>query len=121
MLLRSLPDLDSGDFLHTNYAESWNLSKLARMAYLSKYHFLRLFTLVHGVTRFAYLQRKRLGVARRLLESTELPVGEVATHVGFSTRSALLRQVRRSTGLSPLQVRSATASAAARPALSHPA
>ena len=109
------------DFLHTNYAESWDLSKLARMAYLSKYHFLRLFTLVHGVTPFAYLQRKRLGVARRLLESTELPVGEVATHVGFSTRSALLRQVRRSTGLSPLQVRSATASLAARPALSHPA
>ncbi len=108
------------DFLHTNYSESWDLSKLARVAYLSKYHFLRLFTLVHGVTPFAYLQRKRLSVARRLLESTELPVGEVATHVGFATRSALLRQIRRSTGLSPLQVRTATASqAAARPAASH--
>jgi AraC-like DNA-binding protein len=62
-----------------------------------------------------------LSVARRLLESTELPVGEVATHVGFATRSALLRQIRRTTGLSPLQVRSAITSSVGRPALSRPA
>jgi len=93
------------DFLHTNYAQSFSLSTLANVACLSKYHFLRLFTLVHGLTPFAYLQRKRTCVALRLLKSTQLTLGEVASCVGFTTRSALRRQIRRSMGLSPLQAR----------------
>jgi len=93
------------DFLHTNYAQSFSLSTLAKVACLSKYHFLRLFTLVHGLTPFAYLQQKRTGVALRLLESTQLTIGEVASCVGFTTRSALLRQIRRWTGLAPRQIR----------------
>jgi AraC-like DNA-binding protein len=93
------------DFLHTNYARSFDLAALAKVAYMSKFHFLRAFTLVHGLTPFAYLQNKRLCVALRLLESTQLTVGEVASSVGFTTRSALLRQIRRGTGLAPLQIR----------------
>jgi len=38
------------DFLHANYSQDVDLGMLARMAYLSKYHFLRLFTLIHGIT-----------------------------------------------------------------------
>lgn len=93
------------DFLHTNYAQSFSLTTLAKVACLSKYHFLRLFSLVHGMTPFGYLQRKRTCVALRLLESTQLTVGEVATCVGFTTRSALQRQIRRWTGLAPRQIR----------------
>jgi AraC-like DNA-binding protein len=93
------------DFLHANYARSSNLEALAKVAYLSKYHFLRLFTLVHGLTPFEYLQRKRMRVALRLLQSTQLPVDEVASHVGFATRSALLRQMRRATGFAPTEIR----------------
>jgi AraC family transcriptional regulator len=104
------------DFLHTNYARSWDLASLAKVAYLSKYHFLRLFTLVHGVTPFAYLQRKRARVAWRLLESTQLTVNEVAAHVGFTTGSALVRQLRRWTGFAPRQIRSVSRAPAARAA-----
>ena len=52
------------DFVHTHYAQAVDLGMLARIAYLSKYHFLRLFTLVHGMTPRTYLQRKRVGMAR---------------------------------------------------------
>lgn len=94
------------DFLHTNYAQAVGLGELAQVAYLSKYHFLRLFTLVHGMTPFVYLQRKRARVALRLLQSTQLPVDEVASRVGFfAGRSTLLRQIRRWTGLTPLEIR----------------
>lgn len=93
------------DFLHASYAKNWSLEELARVAYLSKYHFLRLFTLVHGATPFDYLQRKRARVALRLLQSTKLPVDEVASSVGLATRSALLRQMRRWTGFAPTQLR----------------
>ena len=93
------------DFLHTNYSQDVDLSTLAKMAYLSKYHFLRLFTLVHGVTPRTYLQRKRIGVAIRLLESTRMTMSEVSASVGFAEESTLVRQMRRWTQLTPRQVR----------------
>jgi AraC-like DNA-binding protein len=93
------------DFLHTHYSQDVDLSTLAKMAYLSKYHFLRLFTLVHGITPRTYLQRKRISVAIRLLESTRMTMSEVSASVGFAEESTLVRQMRRWTKLTPRQVR----------------
>jgi AraC-like DNA-binding protein len=93
------------DYLHANYAQDVDLGTLARMAYLSKYHFLRLFTLIHGITPRKFLQRKRVDVAVRLLESTRLPISEVTASVGFAVESTLLRHVRCRTKLSPSQLR----------------
>jgi AraC family transcriptional regulator len=93
------------DYLHTHYGRDIDLETLARTACLSKFHFLRLFTLIHGVTPHIYLQRKRVRVAVRLLESTRLSVSEVAASVGFAFESTLLRHVRRLTQLSPRELR----------------
>jgi AraC-like DNA-binding protein len=92
------------DYLHTNYPQVLDLDEVAKVAYMSKYHFLRLFTLVHGITPFAFLQRKRAHVALRLLQTTELPVSEVASTVGFAQRSTVARQIRRWTGLAPSEI-----------------
>ena len=97
----------AADFIQTNYARPIDLDEIARVACLSKYHFLRLFNLVHGVTPFSYLQRKRARVALRLLRTTAYTVSEVACSVGFGQRTTVLRQIRRWTGLRPLQIRAA--------------
>lgn len=94
------------DFLHTNYAQDIDLDTLAKVAYLSKYHFLRLFTLVHEITPRAFLQRKRTTVAGRLLRSTQLTMSEVASSVGYSEETTLLRQMRRWASVTPYQIRS---------------
>lgn len=96
------------DFMQTHYARPLDLDEIARVACLSKYHFLRLFTLVHGVTPFSYLQRKRARVALRLLRTTAFTVAEVACNVGFGQRTTVLRQIQRWTGLRPLQIRTGT-------------
>jgi AraC family transcriptional regulator len=93
------------DFLLTHYVAGVDLETLARMAYLSKFHFLRLFRLIHGVTPRAYLQRKRLDAALRLLATTQLSIKEVAAAVGFAYESTLLRHVRSRTKLTPRQLR----------------
>ncbi len=99
------------DLLHGNYANGVDLSELAQTACLSKYHFLRLFKLVHGMTPHTYLQRKRVAAAVRLLESTRLTVREVALNVGFADDSTLVRQMRRWTRHTPGQVRAGALSA----------
>jgi AraC family transcriptional regulator len=95
------------DLLHSKYGNGVDLTELANCAAMSKYHFLRLFKLVHGLTPHPYLQRKRIGAAVRLLESTSLTVREVAVKVGFADDSTLVRQMRRWTHRTPGQVRAA--------------
>jgi len=103
------------DVLHSDYANGVDLAGLAQSASMSKYHFLRLFKLVHGLTPHTYLQRKRIAVAVRLLESTSITVREVAIKVGFADDSTLVRQMRRWTRRTPGQVRAAALNPPARP------
>lgn len=104
------------DYLHSNYREQrLGLDALARAACLSKYHFLRLFTLVHGLTPHQYLSRKRAKIALRLLQTTPLNVNQIAASVGLLKRHALLRQMRRWTGLSPRDIRKVEAAALTAP------
>jgi AraC family transcriptional regulator len=95
------------DLVHSNYAHGIDLTALAQTASMSKFHFLRLFKLVHGLTPHSYLQRKRVAAAVRLLESTRLTVRQVAVNVGFADDSTLVRQMRRWTRRTPGQVRAA--------------
>lgn len=94
------------DLMNTCYAQPLTLGDVAKAACLSKHHFLRVFSRIHRMTPFAYLQRKRGAVALRLLQSTSLPLTEIALSVGFPDRTTLLRHIRRSTGFSPVQIRS---------------
>jgi AraC family transcriptional regulator len=83
------------DLVHSSYERDIGLSDMARAACLSKFHFLRLFTELYGLTPHAYLQRKRALVAGRLLESRKLTASQVAERVGFQSRSTMARQLRR--------------------------
>ena len=68
------------------------------------YHFLRVFKQAHSVTPCAFLRRLRLERAMALLDSTTLPVGEIAARVGLS-RLALWRGVRALRGTPPREGR----------------
>ena len=83
------------DLVHANYERDIGLEDMAAAACLSKFHFLRLFTELHGITPHAYLQRKRALAAARLLESGGVTALEAAQRTGFRSRSTMTRQLRR--------------------------
>ena len=60
---------------------------------------------VTGRTFIEYLHLCRLDQARRLLESTELNISQVAARVGFSTPQHFSRVFRKHTGGSPARYR----------------
>lgn len=93
------------DFIHTNYDKPLMLSDMARAAFLSRHHFLRLFKHIHEATPHEYLQRKRTSVAARLLRSSDLAVEEIVRQVGFDSRSTLFRALRRFHGVTPRECR----------------
>jgi AraC family transcriptional regulator len=96
------------DFIHSNYDKPLMLGDMARAAFLSRHHFLRLFKHIHEVTPHEYLQRKRTSVAARLLRGSELAVEEIVRQVGFDSRSTLFRALRRFHGVTPRECRRAS-------------
>jgi AraC family transcriptional regulator len=95
------------DFVHSNFDKPLMLQDMARAAFLSRHHFLRLFKHIHDVTPHEYLQRKRATVAARLLRGSELAVEEIVKQVGFDSRSTLFRAMRRFHGVTPRECRQA--------------
>jgi AraC family transcriptional regulator len=93
------------DFIHSNYDKPLMLGDMARAAFLSRHHFLRLFKHVHEITPHEYLQRKRTSVAARLLRDSGASVEEVVKQVGFDSRSTLFRAMRRFHGVTPRECR----------------
>ena len=95
------------DFMHSNLQRPLTLDEIARAARLSSFHFLRMFRQVHGMTPMDYLREQRTRRALALLETTKLPVTEVAQLVGLS-RLSLWRSVSKTVGRNPKAVRAAS-------------
>jgi AraC family transcriptional regulator len=89
------------EFMHDNYSRELALGEIASAAYLSEYHFARLFKQITGLTPHAYLSSLRLDRARKLLAETELPVSEVAAMVGYQSQSHFTKVFKSVTGLTP--------------------
>ncbi len=93
--------------LEDRAAEPHTLADLARSAGLSRYHFLRTFKAVAGVTPHQWLLRARLRDAARRLATTRAPVTQVALDVGFDDLSNFIRSFRAEFGVSPGRYRAA--------------
>jgi transcriptional regulator GlxA family with amidase domain len=72
---------------------------------MSPRHFARVFRSEVGCTPASYVEQVRVEVARRLLETTALPVDEVAATAGFGTPETLRRAFVRRVGASPTEYR----------------
>ncbi len=79
---------------------------LARRAQMSRRNFDRRFREITGTTPLTWLTHQRVLRAQQLLESTRLPVEEVARRCGFSSAAALRPHFRRVVGASPAAYRS---------------
>ena len=80
----------------------WTLSELASVAYLSKYHFLRVFESIIGETPGHFLQRIRLErAARRLVYHRDVSITGIAHSCGFGSSQSLARAFRSRFLISP--------------------
>jgi AraC-like DNA-binding protein len=89
------------DFIEGALSEPLTLGRLAREAALSPYHFHRLFCAAFRETPRAYVVRRRLERARRLLATTDQPVTAVCLDAGFSSLGSFSALFSRRFGVSP--------------------
>ncbi len=91
--------------IHTNFAQDLRIVDLARISGLSHSQFSRRFKNALGVSPKDYLLRVRVRHARRLLETTDRTVSDVALASGFYDHSHFSHTFRRLTGLGPAAYR----------------
>jgi AraC family transcriptional regulator len=95
------------EFMHDNCARELSLAEIADAAYLSEFHFARLFKKITGTTPHAYLAALRIERARKLLAETDLPITEVGAQVGYNSQSHFTKIFREATGITPHAFRTA--------------
>jgi AraC family transcriptional regulator len=98
------------EFMHDNCGRELALAEIAAAAYLSEFHFARLFKKITGTTPHAYLAGLRIERARRLLAESDLPISEVGATVGHASQSHFTKVFREATGLTPRAFRRAVSS-----------
>jgi AraC-like DNA-binding protein len=95
------------ELMHAHLGRELPLEELASAAYLSPFHFARLFKKATGASPHAYLAALRIERAKSLLATTDLSITEIATRVGYSSSSHFTKAFRQSTGLTPRAFRAA--------------
>ncbi|GAA4303201.1 AraC family transcriptional regulator [Nibribacter koreensis] len=89
------------DFLLAFPEDNPSLERIANIACLSKFHFLRAFTQLHGQTPHQFLLQHRIQRSLPLLRFSRLPVSEVGLLCGYSDLSTFSRTFRKLMGCSP--------------------
>jgi transcriptional regulator GlxA family with amidase domain len=77
------------------------LDRMAAHAAMSVRTFTRRFRAETGQSPHTWLAAQRVARARRLLETTDLPVDRVAADAGFGTAASLRQHLRTTIGVSP--------------------
>ena len=78
---------------------------IARVLHYHPYYVSRVFSRRYGITLHAYIVRRRVEEARKLLSSTSLSVSDIAARCGFCGESYFAESFRRVTGMSPTEFR----------------
>lgn len=87
--------------MKSDLGRSSSLSHLAQSVNLSPSRLRHVFKAETGTTPTRYLQMLRMELAKQLLETTTLPVKEIAFMTGIACDSYLVREFKKTYGVSP--------------------
>lgn len=97
----------SVQFILESYSDATlSLDDMARIACVSRFHFVRIFKEAKDATPMQYLTGVRMDAARRLLRHGKMTVGDIAAAVGYADRAAFVRSFKRRYGCAPSAMRS---------------
>lgn len=82
-----------------------SVEQLAELCQSSTVHFRRTFAQLYRTSPRKYITALRLSKARELLQSTDLPVGEICTQCGYTSVYYFDRVFKKEFGMQPLQFR----------------
>lgn len=88
-------------FIESNYNEKISIQDIADKISMSKRNFIRRFKTATGDTPFKYIQKIRIEIAKRIIESERKSFGEIAYQVGYEDVNAFRKIFVENTGITP--------------------
>ena len=85
--------------------EPISLHDMSRVAYLSTFHFNRVFHQITGLPPAKFISAMRLDEAKRLLLNTNLSITDICFEVGYNSLSTFTRRFSQHVGLGPREFR----------------
>jgi AraC-like DNA-binding protein len=87
-------------FIDQYHAEKIELEAMAAAAYMSRFHYIRMFQQIYGITPRQYLRDLRIAKSKPLLRQG-LSVTQVCFAVGYESLPTFSRVFKQGTGYSP--------------------
>lgn len=87
-------------FMEKYLSEKIELDRIAAVAFMSRFHFIRTFQKIYGITPRQYLRDLRISKAKELLKQG-ISVTQVCSNVGYESLSTFSSAFKRGTGYSP--------------------
>ncbi len=88
-------------FIDSNYHETIDLDQISQQAFLSRFHFHRLFTHIYKKTPHQYLTQIRIDAAKVLLAKEGISITDVCNRIGFESPGSFSSLFRKQSGYSP--------------------
>lgn len=92
------------NYIIKNYSSNLTVQGVADTVFLERKYFSRLFKYNTGQTPQQYIQNVRMAQALKLLSTTTLSVGSIATSVGYDSVSSFSKAFKRCYNMSPREV-----------------
>lgn len=89
--------------IHARPAHPWTVTDLATTAAMSRSAFFARFTRTVGVPPIEYLLTWRMALAKKLLRTRGLAIGQVAAQVGYGSASTFSAAFARHVGIPPMR------------------
>lgn len=89
-------------FIHKNYSKDISVDDMAKLVYLNKSYFSKLFKDSTGMTPHEYLKNYRITKGIEMINNN-VSVSEAAERTGYKSPNAFSAAVKSSTGMSPKQ------------------
>jgi AraC-like DNA-binding protein len=93
------------DYLEMHYADGIRIEKVAEFIGVDRGYFSRKFQEAYGMTPIKYLQLLKLKEAKRMLESTEYKLSEIALSVGYPDQFSFSKSFKKHFNVSPISIR----------------
>ena len=87
-------------FMEKFYSKKIELDDLAKAAFMSRFHYVRTFQRLYGLTPRTYLRDLRISKAKRLI-SQGLPITQVCFDIGYESLPTFSSVFKKCTGYTP--------------------
>lgn len=92
-------------YIEDNLTEELNIDDIAAKAYVSSFHFQRIFSSLCGFTAGEYIRSRRLTAAAQELSRSDAKIIDIALKYGYESHDSFTRAFTKFHGVSPSAVK----------------